>query len=143
MRHVSPLVKILKGVAIAFSIQSKCSSSVEGTLQSDPQIPFPLRMKHIYPDQLCQTTASLLTTMHSLPHTFLTSTPACLPPHSPASLSLGSFVTSHPGELPDPWPSPPQADFEILRRISTAPGAGAKKPNTWCSCLFTCLSPCR
>lgn len=78
---------------------------------------------HKYPGQVCQTTGSLPTIIHSLPHTLPAYTCLLNPWLCKSGLfSVFSFVTAHLVRVPDP-----RADSEALTSISTALGARATK----------------
>lgn len=87
--------------------------------------------KHKYLGWVYQTTGSLPTSKHSLPHTFLASPPASLPLHPhPITIQSAIFFLSVP-LLPPLWgnfltlsPSPPPADLEVLPSICAALGKG-------------------
>lgn len=96
MHHVSFLIKILEGTAIAFRIKSTCSSTVEGTSLAPSTA-------NTQKPRLCLWNRQ--PSIHSL-----TPLPPHLPPYTPSCAvwplsHLSIFVTTHPGKLPDPQPS--------------------------------------
>lgn len=129
-RHVSPLIKILKGD----SLKSKCSS-VGGRHFIIRSLHCNLPNPHPAPETCTNTQATSVKPQEvyqQSPIQFLApSLPPCRPPcplavQSSLSFHLSSSVATW-GKPPDPQPFPSQADFEVFPSICAARREGLQK----------------